>query len=140
MLNLCFFLMIMIGVPAIIFYGFNWTTALTTFMIVVVVGLISAIGFLGSLLQITEATMNSNQRDNEKLRRINGDYENQIRHLRAWIYALEHKTPVKSKQSTSVSTFTKQEIKTLIALCHPDKHGNSKTSNDITKRLLELRK
>jgi hypothetical protein len=34
---------------------------------------------------------------------------------------------------------TLDEIKTIISLCHPDKHGNSERSNEITKRLLALK-
>jgi hypothetical protein len=35
--------------------------------------------------------------------------------------------------------FSKDEIKKLIALCHPDKHANSPISNEITARLLKMR-
>lgn len=38
------------------------------------------------------------------------------------------------------SQFSQQEIDTLIRLCHPDKHNNSASSNEITKKLLSLRK
>jgi hypothetical protein len=33
-----------------------------------------------------------------------------------------------------------EHLKRLIMLCHPDKHGNSKISNEITQWLLSLRK
>jgi hypothetical protein len=35
--------------------------------------------------------------------------------------------------------FSQEEIKQLILLCHPDKHGNSSISNEITCKLLKLR-
>lgn len=34
---------------------------------------------------------------------------------------------------------TKSEVRTLIKLCHPDKHASSEEANAITRRLLELR-
>jgi exonuclease VII small subunit len=37
-------------------------------------------------------------------------------------------------------SFSQDEIKTLISLCHPDKHNNSDRANLITQRLLELRR
>ena len=46
---------------------------------------------------------------------------------------------VNRKQVVS-SQFTNDEIKTLIRLCHPDRHANSLASTAMTKRLLELRK
>lgn len=36
--------------------------------------------------------------------------------------------------------FTKDEINTLLRLCHPDKHGNSKTATAMTQKLLSLRR
>lgn len=41
--------------------------------------------------------------------------------------------------STPTKVFTKEEIKLLIKLCHPDKHGNSEEANRITSKLLRLR-
>jgi hypothetical protein len=35
--------------------------------------------------------------------------------------------------------FSKEEIKVLISLCHPDKHENSKKAEEITKKLLSMR-
>lgn len=35
--------------------------------------------------------------------------------------------------------FTKEEIKVLISLCHPDKHCGSKKAEEITKKLLSMR-
>lgn len=36
--------------------------------------------------------------------------------------------------------FTADEIDRLIRLCHPDKHNQSTASNEMTKKLLQLRK
>lgn len=35
--------------------------------------------------------------------------------------------------------FSRDELKALIGLCHPDKHNNSPASNALTARLLALR-
>lgn len=35
--------------------------------------------------------------------------------------------------------FTKDEIRTLIQLCHPDKHGGKESAVTITQKLLKLR-
>lgn len=37
------------------------------------------------------------------------------------------------------SEFTPEEIKDLIVLCHPDKHGDSQKSVKLTQKLLNLR-
>lgn len=42
-------------------------------------------------------------------------------------------------QKPTPQQFTKDEISALIRLCHPDKHGGSKTSTEITVKLLEMR-
>jgi hypothetical protein len=38
------------------------------------------------------------------------------------------------------SIFSESEIQTLIRLCHPDKHGNSPAANEITAKLLRIRR
>lgn len=35
---------------------------------------------------------------------------------------------------------SRDRLRQLIQLCHPDKHGNSSTSEDVTRWLLEARK
>lgn len=37
------------------------------------------------------------------------------------------------------SNFTKEEIKQLIWLCHPDKHAGNPKANEMTAKLLTLR-
>lgn len=44
------------------------------------------------------------------------------------------------KSAAPNGTFSPEEIDTLVRLCHPDKHGGSKAANDMTARLLALRK
>lgn len=40
----------------------------------------------------------------------------------------------------AASQFTAAEIEVLIRLCHPDRHANSGAANDMTAKLLALRK
>lgn len=42
-------------------------------------------------------------------------------------------------QSIVKNQFTRDELTQLIGLAHPDKHGGSKTAEEITKKLLEMR-
>lgn len=35
--------------------------------------------------------------------------------------------------------FNEKELKQLVALCHPDKHGGSKVAEEMTRKLLALR-
>ena len=45
-----------------------------------------------------------------------------------------------SKKSTETNLhFTQEELKKLITLCHPDKHGGSKIAEEMTAKLLEMR-
>lgn len=44
-----------------------------------------------------------------------------------------HQNPYES------SMFSKKEVMTLILLCHPDRHRNSKASTEMTQKLLKLR-
>lgn len=39
----------------------------------------------------------------------------------------------------AASAFTQDEIRTLIRLCHPDKHAGSESAGRITQKLLQLR-
>ena len=41
-------------------------------------------------------------------------------------------------QSTA-NQLTQEDIKALISLCHPDKHGDSEKAKEITQKLLGLR-
>ena len=44
-----------------------------------------------------------------------------------------------NKAKIGNSSFSKEEIKTLITLCHPDKHCGSETATKLTQKLLSLR-
>lgn len=45
-----------------------------------------------------------------------------------------------TRQARGSEQFTPEEIKTLITLCHPDKHGGKESAQRITQKLLSLRK
>lgn len=51
----------------------------------------------------------------------------------------EHGGEALFSQKPAQSQFTQDEIEKLIRLCHPDKHNNSATANELTARLLKLR-
>ena len=36
--------------------------------------------------------------------------------------------------------FSEDELKKLLSLCHPDKHGGKKSANDITAKIISIRK
>lgn len=44
------------------------------------------------------------------------------------------------KKQLHARTFSKDEINTLIRLCHPDKHNGNEKANNVTVRLLEIRR
>ena len=44
-----------------------------------------------------------------------------------------------NKASTS-KQFDRSELNVLISLCHPDKHNGKSSANNMTSRLIELRK
>lgn len=60
------------------------------------------------------------------------EWNNLVRKVNRGEYVLASAKPA--------ATFTAEELDTLVRLCHPDKHGGSKAANDITARLLALRK
>lgn len=54
------------------------------------------------------------------------------------LYMRLHMSANKPAPSPKVP-FSKDELRTLIQLCHPDKHGGKKTASDITQKLIKLR-
>ena len=48
--------------------------------------------------------------------------------------------PAGIRQALVQAGFTEGAIKKMIILCHPDRHGNSQTANQITAMLLDLRR
>ena len=49
------------------------------------------------------------------------------------------RTPSKKGSSTSAKEFSGEELRTLISLCHPDRHGGKESAVRITQKLLALR-
>lgn len=45
----------------------------------------------------------------------------------------------KHKQESVKNPFTQEEIRAMIRLCHPDKHGNKQIAVDITAKLIKMR-
>lgn len=43
-------------------------------------------------------------------------------------------------KQNSTGQFTDSEIKSLISLCHPDKHNGKASATNITQKLLKMRK
>jgi len=43
------------------------------------------------------------------------------------------------KRTNTKNPFSQEDIKRLIMLCHPDKHGGKKMAEDMTKKLLTIR-
>lgn len=43
-------------------------------------------------------------------------------------------------QATQTLPLTRDELTRIISLCHPDKHGGARAMNDLTAKLLALRK
>lgn len=81
----------------------------------------------------------------ERSRRMRAEYEYQL--LRMKWNALVNRINAhggeelfrKATQKQVGCQLTQGEIRSLIALCHPDKHNNSLASHKMTQRLLELR-
>ena len=47
---------------------------------------------------------------------------------------------VEVRRMNTPTQFNSEEIKSLIRLCHPDKHNNSDTATRMTQKLLGMRK
>jgi len=69
-----------------------------------------------------------------KMNNLVTDYNNLI----IWIRNRGGLEAIDSKMSKA--TFSPDEIKALIRLCHPDKHNGSTVANVITTKLLQMRK
>lgn len=73
------------------------------------------------------------------LNQLNQQYLKLLREWNAMVDRVNARGGERFLEASSPS-FTAREIETLIKLCHPDKHGGSKDANEITARLLEIRK
>lgn len=59
--------------------------------------------------------------------------------IRCYDYRVKELEELNAKHESA--TFTESEIKTLIGLCHPDKHGgNNERASIITTKLLRIKK
>jgi hypothetical protein len=47
---------------------------------------------------------------------------------------------VAKKKTAPPCQFSPQELTQLLRLCHPDRHGNSALSNEITRRIIDIRR
>jgi hypothetical protein len=56
------------------------------------------------------------------------------------IATLRSEAAVLRRSSSGAQTFDQVLIRTLLTLCHPDKHYNSETATEATKKLLAMRK
>lgn len=52
---------------------------------------------------------------------------------------LKERLAIAEQGSNQGKNLTKDDIKRLIALCHPDKHNNSEMATKMTQKLLEIR-
>jgi hypothetical protein len=43
------------------------------------------------------------------------------------------------KESEGSAPFNKEDLRRLITLCHPDKHGGKASATEMTQKLLEMR-
>lgn len=59
--------------------------------------------------------------------------ERSLRHANGMITHLQHQ--LKAQRSETGAQFSPDEIKVLVRLCHPDRHGNSATANSMTQKL-----
>lgn len=95
-----------------------------------------------------ELETNSSEYIYSKLYSENIKLEQELSQVKMKMYALEaqlkryKKITMLSKglSGFSKSDFTEEEMKQLITLCHPDKHGNSELSNRVTSKLNAMRR
>lgn len=62
-------------------------------------------------------------------------HKNLVNELRYRLLVAQNRSP-----TLSSSQFSEEELKQLIRLCHPDKHGGSAAATKITQKLLALRR
>lgn len=63
----------------------------------------------------------------------------QIRCLQLEVEKLREKLAANVSQESRTELRLAQQIKTLLFLCHPDKHRGSKRAHEVTQWLLQLR-
>jgi hypothetical protein len=67
------------------------------------------------------------------------DHMKTLRKLSYWLDEYE-KLQDSQKRSENNTQFTDSEIRTLISLCHPDKHDQKQSAVTITQKLTSMRK
>lgn len=69
-------------------------------------------------------------------------YENVELYMKVLYFQAENKALHRQllEKHDSTSRFSESDIKRLLQLCHPDKHGGSKMASDMTSKLLAMRK
>ena len=74
----------------------------------------------------------------EKLENVKAEYNELLGRYNRLVTMINTKGGM-SFLDGNTSQFSSSEIKNLVKLCHPDKHGGSILAKDMTARLLELR-
>lgn len=82
------------------------------------------------------------QTETDKLQKDVVRLSGEVRRLVDELEAEKQKPPrkVRVREAETTSALTQEQIRQLIRLTHPDRHGNSELSNEMTKWLLSLRK
>lgn len=77
----------------------------------------------------------------QALQDVTHDLNKQIEELQTEIEELEEELEENKNDENSDdnANLTEAQVKALLRLCHPDKHSNSKLSNEVTKWLLAKR-
>lgn len=63
----------------------------------------------------------------------------QVEKWNALVRRINEKGGEQFLSSNPAKQFTAEELKTLLQLCHPDKHDGKESAKRITQKLLELR-
>ena len=79
-----------------------------------------------------------NKKKLKKALKIISELEDELRSIRNLAYRVVEKNEALEKMNGSAG-LTKKEIKSLISLCHPDKHQGSSLSTKMTSKLLDMR-
>lgn len=79
----------------------------------------------------------------EELRSITDELQRQNATLRQRVSMLTNENAVLSRMSWGVTEhqqFSETQLRTLIQLCHPDKHGGKASAVEITQHINQLRR
>lgn len=87
--------------------------------------------------QVQELEYKNNQY--KRFREKEASYKQQIAALRLQASIDRNTANIFKGGSVGVEQFSKAEIKSLISLCHPDKHNGKVSANTMTAKLVEMR-